>query len=58
LAALAVGRALDDPGVFHESAEQGINEVVVHVVVAQQEARELFKGVAVPRAFPKSVENN
>ena len=39
LATLAVGRALDDPGVFHESAEQRIDDVVVHVVVAQQEAR-------------------
>jgi hypothetical protein len=53
---VAVGRALRDPGVFDESAEQGIDQVVVHVVVAQQEARKLFKDVAVLRSFHESAE--
>jgi hypothetical protein len=47
LPALARGLAFADPGVFDETAEQRIDEIVVHGAVAGDQADLFFEGVAV-----------
>jgi len=56
LSAFAAGGAFGDLGVFDKAAEEGIDEVVVHVPMAGHEAGQLFEGVTVLRAFHEGSE--
>jgi len=58
LSAFAAGGAFGDPGVFDKAAEEGIDEVVVHVPMAGHETGEFFEGIAMPRAFHEGREKD
>lgn len=58
LSAIPVGGAFCNPGLFDKTAEEGIDEVVVHAPVAGHEAGEFFEGVTVPGAFHQGSEKD